>query len=303
MKKIMWVVSLLITVLFTEAQTSNNSLPNTLLWRITGKNLTKPSYLFGTMHMLCAEDIELSDSLKNAIKASDKVYLELDMNNLMEMMGAMTHMSMRNDTTLADLLTPEEYKKVKTYFSDHVSMLPFSMLETYKPLLTAATLMEQSNKCEHMIAMEELIMQEAREDHKEIKGLETMNYQLSIFDSIPYKVQAKQLFDMISNMNKSDDDKDMEELTNAYRLQQLNKMEELTKKDVGIRDYANLLLYNRNRNWAQKLDILLPENSLIIAVGAGHLPGEKGVINLLKRAGYKVEPVKNDMSKKKTRDI
>lgn len=303
MKKISWIVSLLITALFTEAQTVNNTLPNTLLWRISGKNLTKPSYLFGTMHMLCAEDIELSDSLKNAIKSADKVYLELDMNNLMEMMGAMSHMSMRNDTTLADLLTPEEYKKVKAYFTEHMSMLPFSMLETYKPLLTASTLMEQSNKCDHIIAMEELIMQEAREDHKEIKGLETMNYQLSIFDSIPYKVQAKQLVEMINNMGKSDDDKDMEELSNAYRMQQLNKMEELTKKDVGIRDYANLLLYNRNKNWAKKLDGLLPQNSLIIAVGAGHLPGEKGVINLLKRAGYKVEPVKNDMSKKKTRDI
>src|SRR6478672_3614964 len=189
MKKIMWIVSLLITVFATQAQSSNNSLPNTLLWRITGKNLTKPSYLFGTMHMLCADDIELSDSLKNAIKASDKVYLELDMNNLMEMMGAMSHMSMRNDTTLADLLSPEEYKKVKTYFTDHMSMLPFSMLETYKPMLTASTLMEKSNKCDHIIAMEELIMQEAKHDHKEIKGLETMNYQLSIFDSIPYKVQ------------------------------------------------------------------------------------------------------------------
>ena len=303
MKKILWIVSLLITVLYTQAQTNNSSLSNTLLWRITGKNLTKPSYLFGTMHMLCAEDIELSDSLKNAIKSSDKVYLELDMDNLMEMMGAMTHMSMRNDTTLGDLLSPEEYKKVKAYFTDHMSMLPFSMLETYKPMLTASTLMEKSNKCDHIIAMEELIMQEAKQDHKEIKGLETMNYQLSIFDSIPYKVQAKQLVEMINNMDKSDDDKDMVELTNAYRLQQLNKMEELTKKDEGIRDYANLLLYNRNKNWEQKLEGLLPQHSLIIAVGAGHLPGEKGVINLLKRAGYKVEPVKNDMNKKKTKDI
>src|SRR3978361_1452271 len=106
---------------------------NTLLWRISGKGLTRPSYLFGTMHMLCADDIQLSDSLKNAISHVDRVYLELDMNNLFEMMGAMAHMAMRNDTTLADLLTNTEYQKVKKYFTEHSSMIPFSMIETFKP--------------------------------------------------------------------------------------------------------------------------------------------------------------------------
>ncbi|HEX2607399.1 MAG TPA: TraB/GumN family protein, partial [Flavisolibacter sp.] len=66
---------------------------------------------------------------------------------------------------------------------------------------------------------------------------------------------------------------------------------------------TNLLLYNRNANWAKKLDGLLEQNSLVVAVGAGHLPGEKGVISLLRKAGYKVEPVKNNMVRKKTREI
>ncbi|RYZ59065.1 MAG: TraB/GumN family protein, partial [Chitinophagaceae bacterium] len=78
---------------------------NTLLWRISGKNLSKPSYLFGTMHMLCGDDITLSDSLKAAIQSSDNVYLELEMDNMFEMMGAMQHMNMKGDTTLSDLLT------------------------------------------------------------------------------------------------------------------------------------------------------------------------------------------------------
>ena len=126
---------------------------NTLLWRISGKNLSKPSYLFGTMHMLCGDDITISDSLKAAIKSSDNVYLELEMDNLFEMMGAMQHMSMKNDTTLADLLTKEEYKKIKTYFDENSSMLPFSMLETLKPMLAASLIAEQcyrdrpSNAC------------------------------------------------------------------------------------------------------------------------------------------------------------
>jgi uncharacterized protein YbaP (TraB family) len=286
--------------LFAFSQSNPN---NSLLWRISGNNLSRPSYLFGTMHMICAEKIELSDSLKKAIRNADMVYLELDMNNLFEMMGAMTHMAMRNDTTLADLLTETEYKKVKDYFKDHSSMLPFSMIETYKPLLSASMLMEQSAKCDNMVVMEELIMKEAKQNDREIKGLETMNYQLSIFDSIPYKLQAKQLLDMVENADKNKDDKEIRELTDAYLNQQLDKMEELTKKDASIQNFTDILLYNRNANWTKKLKDLLTKNSLVIAVGAGHLPGEKGVINLLRKAGYKVVPVKNEMIKGKAKEI
>jgi len=125
-----------------------------------------------------------------------------------------------------------------------------------------------------------------------------MSYQMSIFDSIPYKLQAKQLVEYVDNYGK-DDNKEFEELSEAYRKQQLSKLEELTKKeDMGMERFTEILLYQRNINWVNKLKDLLANNTLVIAVGAGHLPGERGVINLLKKAGYKVEPVKNDMNKK-----
>jgi uncharacterized protein YbaP (TraB family) len=93
---------------------------NTLLWRISGNGLSRPSYLFGTMHMICASDIEVSDSLSKAIKNSDKVYLEMKMDDMMGMMLKMvmdpSALMMRGDTSLSDLLSPEEYKKLKSYF-------------------------------------------------------------------------------------------------------------------------------------------------------------------------------------------
>ena len=98
MKKTL-LLSLLATFgLASFGQPSNKAAENTLLWRISGKGIT-PSYLFGTMHMICADDIQLSDSLKHAISRADDVYLELDMDNMFEMMSAMTKMKMRNDTT------------------------------------------------------------------------------------------------------------------------------------------------------------------------------------------------------------
>jgi uncharacterized protein len=276
------------------------------LWRISGKDIARPSYLFGTMHMLCGDDITLSDSLKAAIKSSDNVYLELEMDNLFEMMGAMQHMSMKGDTTLADLLTKQEYAKVKTYFEEKSTMLPFSMMESFKPMLAASLIAEQQSKssCDNMVAMEQLIMQEAKDADKKIKGLETMNYQLEIFDKIPYKLQAKQLYEMIAKSGDTSDGNDLAALTNAYKSQQLEKLEEMTvKDDMGIKNFTELLLYKRNEAWAKKLDELMGDRSLVVAVGAGHLPGKRGVINLLRLAGYKVEPVRNDMIKKRSREI
>jgi uncharacterized protein YbaP (TraB family) len=301
MKKIFWLTILAAFGLTGSAQTTNN----TLLWRITGKNTTKPSYLFGTIHMICATDIQLSDSLKTAIQNADKVYLELDMDNMFEMLGALGKMKMRNDTTLSDLLTKEEYQKVKDYFSKKGGLIPFSMLETYKPMLAASTLMEQTMDCDNMIVMEQLVMEEAGKSNKEIKGLESVNFQMSIFDSIPYKLQAKQLLKYVEEEaeGKSSGSKELEALTKAYRNQELKKLEDLINSDKSLGGFNDILLYNRNTAWVKKLQTLLSSGSLVIAVGAGHLPGNKGVINLLRKAGYKVEPVKNEMIRKRMKEI
>ena len=301
MKKIFWLTLLAAFGLTGAAQTTNN----TLLWRITGKNTTKPSYLFGTIHMICATDIQLSDSLKIAIHNADKVYLELDMDNMFEMLGALGKMKMRNDTTLSDLLTKEEYQKVKEYFNKKGGLIPFSMLETYKPMLAASTLMEQNMDCDNMIVMEQLVMEEAKKSSKEIKGLESVNFQMSIFDSIPYTLQAKQLLKYVEDEGKgeSSGSKELEALTKAYRNQELKKLEDLINSDQSLGGFNDILLYNRNANWVKKLQTLLSSGSIVIAVGAGHLPGEKGVINLLRKAGYKVEPVKNEMIRKRMKEI
>jgi uncharacterized protein YbaP (TraB family) len=307
MKRTLWLslfAALGMTACSPASKTSAPVATNTLLWRISGKNLSKPTYIFGTMHMLCADDIQLSDSLKQAIRGADKVYLELDMDDMMQVLGAMSHMTMRNDTTLADLLTAEEYKKVKSFVQENRGRIPFTMLEKFKPLLIESMILKETATCDNMIVMEQLVMEEARENKKEIKGLETMDFQLGIFDRIPYKLQAEQLVKMVENAGHDGDDKEMKELTEAYRQQQLDIMDDLTKKeDMGIQNFTDLLLYNRNADWANKLAGLMPANSLVVAVGAGHLPGEKGVLNLLRKAGYRVDPVKNDMIKKKVKEI
>jgi uncharacterized protein YbaP (TraB family) len=291
----------LVVSLLSVAAFSQND--HTLLWKISGNGLEKPSYLFGTIHMLCADDAVLSDNMKKVISECDEVYFEVDLDNLFEMFGAMNKMKMRGDTTLHDLLNEADYKKVKDYFEAKSSMLPFSMLETYKPMLAASTLEQGSLPCDNTAMMEQVIMEEAKQYKKKIKGMETMAYQAGVLDSIPYKLQAQQLVSYIDSANNGvEEDKQLKEMFKAYKDQDLKKLEELmVETDAAMASFTDILLYHRNRNWVNKLKTLLPDKSLLIAVGAGHLPGEKGVINLLRKEGYTVTPVENKSNK--TREI
>ncbi len=287
----LFLLSLLSLSVFSQEEKENN----TLLWKISGNGLEKPSYLFGTIHMLCAEDAVLSNNMKKVIRNCDEVYFEVDMDNLFEMAGALGKMKMLGDTTLRDLLNEADYEKVKKYFEGKSSMLPFAMLETFKPMLAASTLQESAMPCDNTAMMEQVIMQEAKSADKKIRGLETMAYQAGVLDSIPYRLQAQQLVMYIDSAGKSDGDvKMLEEMFAAYRSQDLRKLEELmVETDAAMAAFTDIMLYHRNQNWVKKLKELLPERSLLIAVGAGHLPGEKGVISLLRKEGYKVTPVEN----------
>lgn len=299
MKRFSAVLLVSLLSMYSYAQQTDKN--NTLLWKISGNGLNKPSYLFGTIHMLCADDAVLSSNMKNAINNCDEVYLEVDMDNLIEMLGAVGKMKMTGDTTLQDLLSKEDYEKVKNYFETKSSMLPFAMLETFKPILAASTLEEGSLPCENTAMMEQVIMEQAKQNKKKIKGLETMSYQAGLLDSIPYKLQAQQLVSYIDSASTGDkEDQQMKEMFKAYNNQDLKKLEDLmVETDAGMAGFTDLLLYHRNQNWVKKLKLLMGEKSLVVAVGAGHLPGEKGVINLLRKEGYTVTPVENKIGKLK----
>lgn len=297
MKNIMMALLLLLVAGSAPAQSRNQTVDeNTLLWRVSGKDLKQPSYLFGTMHMLCATQIDLSDSLRSAIGRADYVYLELDMENMQELNSIMSKMKMNGDTTLADLLPRASYDSLKTFFDDKPGMVPFALLEKFKPMLAASAILEADMECGNPVGMEQLIMVEAHQQHVGIRGLETMAFQMSIFDSIPYRLQAQQLVDYVRNYGKGEGRKGFEQMMQAYVNQRLDQLEDITKKEnASMEQYMDLLLYRRNTNWVSKLRTLMAEHSVVVAVGAGHLPGDRGVLTLLRQAGYTVEPVANNM--------
>ena len=268
---------------------------NSLLWKVEGNGLEKPSWIFGTIHMLCKDDAVLSDNMRQVIRDCDVVYMEMDLDNIFEMMGAFSKLKMTGDTTLRDLLSEKDYSKVKAYFEEKSTLLPFSVLETYKPMMASSLLSEGDLPCEGATSMEQIIMGAAKQQGKKIKGLETMAQQAGFLDSIPYKYQAAELVKYIDSAGTDNGQSTMmDQLFDAYRNQDLKKLEDLMlDSDAGMSSFSDILLYRRNANWVMKLKTLMTDKSLLVAVGAGHLPGEKGVISLLRKAGYTVTPVEN----------
>lgn len=267
---------------------------NTLLWQITGNGLAAPSYLFGTMHILCDKDAGLSPNLKKAIKDVQVIYFELDMDDMGELMGAMKFLRMNDGKKLSDLLTKEEYGRVDNYFKQHKMPMPLSFMNRFKPLVVSSLIGEQVMACDNdkKNGMEQEIMRESKQYEKEIRGLETAEFQAGLFDSIPYEKQAKDLLNYIDSVDTYT--KATLEMVDVYKKQDLKRLDLLVaKSDPGMEKYMDLLLYDRNRRWAQNMPNIMGPRSTLFAVGAGHLAGENGVINLLKKKGYTLTPLKN----------
>jgi uncharacterized protein YbaP (TraB family) len=264
-----------------------------LLWEISGKEMEKPSYLFGTMHLVCKNDALLSSAMEKIIAKAEAVYFELDMDNLIELMGAFQYMNMNGGKKLSDYLTEDQVKKVKDWFAKNQPLIPVTMIEKMKPIFLSSMVSKQGFDCEQQDGMEMRIMEEAKKKNIEIRGLETMAYQAGVMDSIPYAIQAKELLKAIDSIDVQDSS--MKTLIDLYKQQDLDKLDSLLNQTEGpLSKYNEYLLYRRNSNWVEKIKKIIGKETYLFAVGAGHLPGNRGVIALLRKLGYTVKPVKNE---------
>jgi uncharacterized protein YbaP (TraB family) len=293
--KAIFFLSMLFAVLGCQSQPvpklpANND-GNSLLWEISGKGLKRPSYLFGTFHMMCKDDIRFSENLLSALKNAEEVYFEMDLDDAANTLGAMFFMNMKNGNTLKALYTDEEFNRVNTFFKDslHVALTSFQKM---KPSFLEAFLYPKMMPCKNPSGVEQELLKIAGKEHKEIKGFETIAFQASVFDSIPYAQQARSLLGSIDSLPKYRAYFDT--MMTVYKSQQLEKIEAMfNHPEFGMQDGLEFLLDKRNINWVSQLKNILPEKNIFIAVGAGHLVGNKGLIALLRKEGYTVRPIEN----------
>lgn len=270
-------------------------LSNSLLWEITGPGLDKPSYLYGTIHLIDAADFFLTEETKSALSAAEQVYFEIDIEE-MDDMGSQFSMLMGifmdRNTRLRDLLSAEDYQLVSTHFE---SMdMPMFMVERIKPLfltiMASEDMTAQDMASGEVVSYEMELLDLAKEQKKPVEGLETMEFQLSLFDSIPYDAQAKMLVEAIQSTDSGQNE--FAEMVNVYKAQDIEAMASLAVDPAsGMQDYETLLLAKRNENWIPIIEAQAKKKTTFFAVGAGHLGGPRGVIRLLEQRGYTLKPL------------
>jgi uncharacterized protein YbaP (TraB family) len=264
----------------TQAQT-NNSNENSLLWEISGNGLSQPSYLYGTIHMMCESDFVIKEKVKNAFDKTSKLALELDFDDPLEI-KVMQEMT-TSKVALSTLLTAEDYKNLDVFLKEKVGAGVSQFEYTSLNSLMSVVMMKSLNCPPKFYEFE--FLQLAQKRKMEVLGLEKVAVQIAAMDasSSPHEMVGQ-----LGYYNK----KFFDDSTELYKKEDLRSLYELVNDPKFIDEKSKaVMLDNRNSNWVKDMPAMMKNESVFFAVGAAHLPGKKGVIQLLQKAGYKVKPV------------
>lgn len=271
--------------------TSVQAQDKALLYEVTGPGLTRPSYLYGTFHLVCPTDLNITDATKKAIGDAQQVYLELDMDDP-AMMGSMQKALMMTDgKTMKDLLKPDDYTLLDNYLKQkmNVGLAQVGML---KPIGLLSLMYMTVLPCQPA-SYDMTFAQMAAQDKKEVLGLESIDAQLSALDKIPMEEQLKGLVDMAKQPDEAK--KEFNDLLAAYKAHDVARMMDMmkTSKFAGgdFTQAEDKLLNERNANWIPVIEKAAKEKPTFFAFGAGHLGNDKGVVSLLRKKGYTVKAV------------
>jgi len=284
MKKI--ILALLAIAGFTA---NAQKLDNALLWKISGKGLAQPSYLFGTIHITC--DATLDAKTKKALDDTKQIYLELDMDDPGMQAAMMGGIMMKDGVTMSSLASAEDFKIVDEFLTKNVGMSA-KMMDSFKPALISAMLYPKMIDCP-MQSFEMELMKEAVAQNEEILGLESVADQMNVFDAIPYKDQMSELVKTAKG-GIDKDKKEFAKLMAVYQSKDIEGMHKLMDESENkmYSKFEDVMLDNRNKKWIPVIEAAAKKTPTFFAVGAAHLAGDNGVIKLLRKAGYKVEAVK-----------
>lgn len=264
-------------------------LENSLLWKISGNGIEKPSYLYGTMHAVCETNID--DEVLKAFDETSQLYLEIDMDDPNLQATMMRKVMMNDGVTISSLITTDEAKKLDTFLKENIGFT-LQMIDTFKPFMISSMYLPKLLDCP-MKTVDMELMKIAKEQNEEIYGLETIEDQMNVFDKIPYKLQVEELL-KASNDNLVSDKDEMAKMLAVYKSENIEGMLTLSKESESkmFTEYENDLIVQRNKNWIPVIENVTQSKPTFFAVGAAHLAGEDGVIKLLRKQGYIVEAVK-----------
>jgi len=261
------------------------------LWKVESSQGT--AYLLGSIHLLKKDSVGLNAAIDVAFNKAKRLVFEIDL--LHEGTEKMQQLILqkgiiRDGDTLQQKVSPETYELAAKWAND--LGIDFKVLSPLKPWVAALTMLVmqlQKLGYDPNLGVDRQLAQRAKEANKPVSGLETAEFQVGLFDQLSPRMQDLMLRQTLTEMAQLG--KSVDDIVRAWRSGDVAAAEKFFADSM--KDFPEIqekLVDERNRNWLAEIDRLLkPEEPVLVVVGAAHLVGKNGVVELLKGRGYKVE--------------
>ncbi|KUF39306.1 hypothetical protein AS361_01635 [Myroides marinus] len=277
---------ILVSVLFFTSIVSifgQEVLDKSLLWEITGNGLHKPSYIVGTIHIMCKDDFVLTPKVQRVIDRVGNLTLEVNFTEPKEIVEIQK--SMNNQVSLTRNLDEDNRKELVELLINEYG-LSNSEVDSISSLGLMNLMTNKELQCEVVSYDVELIMLGMKKG-KNFGGLEHGKEQLELFNKA---FSVKEIVRQLKLKDESTDN--LTSIIEAFKNEDMNKLYELgTDPQFMPIEVKSIMLDNRNKMWVEKMGRIMLIESTLFAVGSAHLGGEVGVIELLRKKGYDVAPV------------
>lgn len=263
---------------------------SSLLWKIEGNGLKKTSYLFGTMHLIEKEYFYFPDKLSKIVSKSDALVMEIAS---LPSQGESMKLLTLKEGTFFDFFSKEQMDTIYKWANAELGLTEDGFrlsMEKIKPFVLVQ-LASQKYFLGKTESYELTLMELAAKKKVETLGLETLEQQMGIFDRLSKDQQAEMVMSGIRDFEKSiEETKEMQKLYLSQNIDSLYTY--IHDGDGVIAEEQAAFLDDRNEQWIPKISEIIQAKSTFIAVGAGHLGGQKGVVRLLQEKGYVLTPIK-----------
>lgn len=277
-------IKLILNVLFTLIALSSQA---QLLYKIEGNNLQKPSYIYGTIHIMPKKDFVISDSIKSAFKSCKELAMEVDLNMDLKTQLEILEISMLPDgKTIDNITSKENSERIRKFCLDSLNWRESKYIKSNRlqPFFLSSLITQELIGKSKSFEIE--FKKLAKKYKMSVSGLETIQFQIKLLSEVSYEEQIKML-----QLSLTTDNSEFNKLLDAYLKKDIDQLGTLMNNaDLSPEFYSNLIVV-RNQNWIPIITELIQTNPTFIAVGAAHLPGKDGVLNLLREAGYKITPI------------
>ncbi len=281
----------LIVLAFLWLASQLNAQEKSFLWRVRSNKGT--IYLLGSIHYLKRENYPLKKSIQDAFNSSATLVLEIDLerDTLERSQQVMLEKALyRDGTTLEQNIAPETYKLAQRRARElGIDLLQMGQLKPWFVALSLVSAKLQKMGFDPNFGLDRVLADQAKKSGKAIRGLETLEFQIGLLDQLSPAEQDSMLRQTLNELDMLD--KSLEQIVQSWNSGDSRAVEQLLL--ASMKDYPKIyekVVVERNRRWLTELSKMLERgDKALVVVGAAHLVGQNGLIELLQQRGYIVE--------------